>query len=422
MKRLLLPLLLLACMAAAAEHPVTTADGDEIPVTVTPADGGSPGGALILWVTSEFGATPRRAALARALAAQGIEVWSPDLHAAWFLPVGRYSLNDVDPAALAAVLQAALAATDKPVYLMAEGRSVALALAAVRHWQGTTDDTAQLRGLFAFNPRLFVRTPQGGEPAEYLPVARASNLPVYILQPVDSSGFWHVARDMETLAAGGASVFLHRLADVSDGFHVRPDYSDAEAAATARLPAILRNAMQLLDAYGGTPAEPAALPPGPAAPLKPTGSMLLRPYPGERQAPGLRLASLRHGEIDLRALAGQVVLVNFWATWCPPCIEEIPSLQRLYRRLGPQGLEILAVDVGESVEVMQRFLADKPVDFPVLMDRDGEALRRWGVYAFPTTLVVDRRQRLRYAVFGAFDWSSDEVIETLRPLLAEPAD
>lgn len=114
---------------------------------------------------------------------------------------------------------------------------------------------------------------------------------------------------------------------------------------------------------------------------------------------------------------GKLLFVNFWATWCPPCVEEIPSLQRLYRQLKPRGLEILAVDVGETVETMEAFLADKPVDFPVLMDTDGDALRRWGIYAFPTTLVLDRRHRIRYAVFGAFDWSSQEVIDALAPLL-----
>ena len=131
----------------------------------------------------------------------------------------------------------------------------------------------------------------------------------------------------------------------------------------------------------------------------------------------MRLPTLRAGTIDLAELRGKVVLVNFWATWCPPCVEEIPSLQRLYRQLRSEGLEILAVDVGETVASMEAFLKDKPVDYPVLLDSDGEALRRWGVYAFPTTLVLDRAHRIRYAVFGAFDWNSQEVVDSLRPLL-----
>lgn len=416
--RLLVLVLLLGCTAAGAtERLVRTAAGDEIPVQTYPAEGER----LILWLPSEFGISPRRRALAEALAERGIGVWSPDLHAAWFLPVGRYSLNEVDPAAVTAVLSEAVTAPGKQVYLMAEGRGVALALAAVREWQLKTDDTRALRGLLAFSPRLFVSTPQGGEAAEYLPIAGASNLPVYILQPENSAGFWHIAEDLRRLEQGGASVFLHRLPRVSDGFYARPDYTGAEEVMTARLPAMLDAAMSQLTAFGGTPPEPAPLAGESGAPERPEGAALLRPYAGERQAPALELPTLRGQPVDLADLEGRVVMVNFWATWCPPCVEEIPSLQRLYRRLHPEGLEILAVDVGESPETMEAFLKDKPIDFPVLMDVDGNAMRRWGIYAFPTTLVLDRSHRIRYAVFGAFDWSSAEVIETLQPLLSEQA-
>jgi len=409
--------MLLCAGPVAAEYLVTTDQGDEIPVTIYPADGEQ----LIVWLPAEFGATPRRSALAEALAQRGIEVWSPDLHGAWFLPVGRYSLNDVDPAAVSAVFADAIAKTRKRVFLMAEGRSVALALASVRAWQQTTDDTDAMRGLLAFSPRLFVRTPQGGEAAEYLPIAGASNLPIYILQPEDSGGFWRIGDDARRLEEGGARVFVHRLPAVSDGFYARPQFSETEAAMTTRLPGLLVQAMAQLEPYGGTPPEPAPLQGEAGAPERPQGSTLLRPYPAERAAPALALASLHGGMVDLAGLRGRVVLVNFWATWCPPCVEEIPSLQRLYRRLRPEGLEILAVDVGESVESMEAFLKDKPIDFPVLMDEDGSALRRWGVYAFPTTLVLDHQHRIRYAVFGAFDWDSPEVTRALEPLLQDAA-
>ena len=414
MHRFLCLLLLLASAGAqCAQDLVVNAGGDEIPVKVYQATGDR----LILWLSAEFGSTPRRTALAEVLAQRGVEVWLPDLHAAWFLPVGRYSLNDVDPAAIGALLDDAIARSGKQVFLAAEGRSVALALSGVRHWQSVTRVGSSLGGLLAISPRLFVRTPQGGEEAEYLPIASASNLPVYLLQPEDSGGFWHVGKDVEQLEQGGSPVFLHRLADVADGFYARPEFTEAEAAMTQRLPAILDQAMNMLDSYGGTPAQAAPLHGEAGAPEEPQNSELLRPYPGERTAPALRLPSLRGDPVDLGELRGKVVLVNFWATWCPPCVAEIPSLQRLYRRLQDRGLEILAVDVGESTQTMETFLKDKPVEFPVLMDNDGEALRRWGIYAFPTTLVLDRQHRIRYAVFGAFDWDSAEVIDTLEPLL-----
>jgi len=414
MHKLIILLPLLICVGTAtAERLVTTPEGDEIPVSIYPAEGDS----LVVWLTSEFGITPRRIALAEALAGQGVEVWAPDLHAAWFLPSGRYSLNDVDPVAVGTILDDAIETRHKRVYLMAEGRTVALALNGVRRWQTDSYGTQSLRGLIAFSPRLFRRTPHGGEAAEYLPVAAASNLPIYILQPEDSGGFWRMAQDIHELEKGGSPVFMHRLPGVSDGFHARPEYSDAEAAMTASLPKMLKHAMAQLEPYGGAPAVPAPMASEAIAPEKPAGDALLRPYTETRHAPELRLPSLDGRQIDLGDHVGKVVLVNFWATWCPPCVEEIPSLQRLYRQLQAQGLEILAVDVGESAEKMRAFLADKPIDFPVLMDSRGEALQRWGIYAFPTTLVLDRQHRIRYAVFGAFDWSSQEVLDTLAPLL-----
>ena len=414
MTRILILVVLLAQSGSAfAERVVTTDQGDEIPVQVYPAAGER----LMIWLPSEFGTTPRRSALATALAARGVEVWSPDLHSAWFLPTGRYSLNDVDPAAVGAVLKAALAETDKTLYFMAEGRSVALSLATVRAWQTATDDTSRLGGLLAFSPNLYLRTPQGGETADYLPIATASNLPVYILQPRESAGFWHVADDVRALEHGGSPVFVHVLERVSDGFHARVDFSPAEEAMTRRLPEVLLQALELLAGYGGTPPQPAPLHGDALPPQRPDGSTLLRPVAEIRDAPDLALPSLDGDLIRLDDLRGSVVLVNFWATWCPPCVEEIPSLQRLYRRLQPHGMEILAVDVGEDAVTMRAFLKDKPVEFPVLMDTQGDALRRWGVYAFPTTLVLDRQHRIRYAVFGAFDWNSDEVVATLQPLL-----
>jgi len=414
MSQLITLLLLMVCAGIGnAGQLVATEDGEEITVRVYAAEGDK----LVVWIPSEFGVTPRRVALAEAMADRGIEVWAPDLHGTWFLPVGRYSLNDVDPSAVSGILSAAIARSRKRVFVMAEGRSVALALNSVRQWQLNTVDTAKLAGLLAFSPRLYLRTPQGGEVAEYLPIAAASNLPIYILLPEDSSGFWRIGQDIRQLEKGGSSVFLHRLPDVSDGFYARAEFTDAEAAMTLRLPGMLTAAMAQLVAYGGTPSEPAPMQGEALAPEKPVGASLLRPYPKQRRAPTLNLPNLGGATVDLAELKGKVVLVNFWATWCPPCVEEIPSLQRLYQRLQPLGLEILAVDVGESAASMRAFLADKPVDFPVLMDTGGEALRGWGVYAFPTTLVLDRSHRIRYAVFGAFDWGSQEVIDALTSLL-----
>ena len=396
----------------AAERILELADGNEISSEVYAAQGDR----LLVWLPSEFGLSPRQGSTARTLNELGIEVWIPDLHSAWFITPGRYSLNEVDPEAVQRLIEQAMQ-TGKQVFLLSSGRVNVLALHAVRRLQSSGSTTEQLRGLISISPRLFLTTPQGGEEAVFLPIVNASNLPIFVLQPQNAGGFWRIGRTIEELEKGGAPVYLQRLPNVGDGFNLRSEFTAEEETATKELPRFIDTAMRLLNTHGGTPRVAAPMAGDEIKPQAPRGGELLRPYPGERQAPALELPTLDGKQVDLKDLRGKVVLVNFWATWCPPCVEEIPSLQRLYARTRAQGLEILAVDVGEDEATMRAFLADKPIDFPVLMDTEGSALKRWGVHAFPTTLILDRQHRIRYAVFGAFAWDSEEVLTALKPLL-----
>ncbi|RMG34036.1 MAG: TlpA family protein disulfide reductase [Gammaproteobacteria bacterium] len=412
-----LPFLLLLSVAglAAEERTIGLPSGDQIPLTVYPATGGD---RLLLWLPSEFGLSPRQRPVAEALAKQGIEVWIPDLHAAWFLAAGRYSLNEIPPAAITELVHRAVASGRK-VFLMAPGRTAGLALRALRRYQQKYPDTDRIGGLITVGPRLFLRTPQGGEPVELLPIARASNVPLYILQPRNAGGFWHLRELIEPLEAGGAPVYTHILEGVRDGFNLRDDPNPQEEALTTRLPTLIEQAMDLLEPAGGLPAHAAPLPGEDRAPEVAERSTLLNPYPEGVMAPPLRLPLLGGGSKNLEALRGRPVLVNFWAVWCPPCVEELPSLQRLRDKRRAAGLEILAVEVGDAPAKVEEFLANKAVDFPVLLDPQGNALARWGVHAFPTTFVIDRQGRIRYAGFGAFTWDSPEMLELLDPLLGE---
>jgi len=101
-------------------------------------------------------------------------------------------------------------------------------------------------------------------------------------------------------------------------------------------------------------------------------------------------------------------------------VHEMPSMERLRRRLAERPFTILAVNMAEDEDTIRRFLKDEvQVDFTILMDRDGQALRRWKVFAFPTSYVVDKRGRLRYGLFGAIDWEREDVVAAIEALLAE---
>jgi thiol-disulfide isomerase/thioredoxin len=397
--------------AGAQERTVALAEAD-LPVRVFAADGPR----LALWLPPEEGPSPRQLPTARALADAGTEVWMPDLHAAWFLAPGSHSLADVPPESIAVLLDAA-AATGKQVFLVAGGRTAQLALATARAWQQRPARQGRLGGVALLYPKLYGRTPQGGEDARFAPIVHATNVPTFLMQPENSSGWWRIADVAAALQVGGAAVYVQKLPGVSDGFEVRDQTRHGEIEMTERLPAMLQNAFALLEAAGPTPTAAAAPAEQAAAGGRETGADLLRPVREPFAAPRLALPGLDGRSIDLESRRGQVVLVNFWATWCPPCVEEIPSLNRLQARLGARGFEVLAVDVGETAEQVQGFLRERPVSFPVLLDGDGESFKRWKAYAFPTSLLLDRQHRVRYAVYGAFVWDSPEVIEVISRLL-----
>lgn len=118
---------------------------------------------------------------------------------------------------------------------------------------------------------------------------------------------------------------------------------------------------------------------------------------------------------------GKVVFLNFWATWCPPCREEMPSMQLLYDELREEGLEMLAVNVLENRETAQEFIDEQGFTYPVLLDRDGRVMLRYGVRAYPTTYLIDREGYVIGVRPGFHDWGTDEMIASMRDLLAMQA-
>lgn len=141
------------------------------------------------------------------------------------------------------------------------------------------------------------------------------------------------------------------------------------------------------------------------------------PWVPGKAAPPLRLPDLNGREWSLPELQGRVVLLNFWATWCEPCRAELPSLNALTRQHGAQRLQVLGINHQEPEARVRRFMDATPIEFPVLLDRDGAVARQWIRRIFPTTVVVDSRGRPRAVVTGEYDWTASEARELLAPYL-----
>ncbi|MDR1453575.1 MAG: TlpA family protein disulfide reductase [Candidatus Margulisbacteria bacterium] len=139
-----------------------------------------------------------------------------------------------------------------------------------------------------------------------------------------------------------------------------------------------------------------------------------------RPAVDLTLPLASGGTCNIQELSGKVVFLNFWASWCGPCEDEMPSMERLYQKFKPQGLEMLAVNYQETPETVRAFLAENKLSFPAGLDISGKATTRlYGVTAFPTTYLIDRKGRIIVRVIGSMEWDTPEIMAAFAALLAQ---
>src|SRR5215467_5171192 len=131
------------------------------------------------------------------------------------------------------------------------------------------------------------------------------------------------------------------------------------------------------------------------------------------------LRDLSGNTVTLGSYRGSPVLLNFWATWCGPCREEMPSMERLHRQLGGQGLTLLAINQKESVAKVANFMKSYGLTFPALLDMDGRVSSAYRVWGLPTTYLIDAAGRLIGMESGPRDWASREAIDVVRRLGGE---
>jgi cytochrome c biogenesis protein CcmG, thiol:disulfide interchange protein DsbE len=132
-------------------------------------------------------------------------------------------------------------------------------------------------------------------------------------------------------------------------------------------------------------------------------------------APDFTVRDSEHA-VSLSQLKGKVVVLNFWATWCPPCIEEMPSLVRMQQRMQAKGVTVLAVSVDVDDSNYRRFLKDHNVNLLSVRDPDQKSNALYGTFKFPETYIIDRNGVMRRKFIGAVDWTEPEIIDFLGKL------
>lgn len=136
-------------------------------------------------------------------------------------------------------------------------------------------------------------------------------------------------------------------------------------------------------------------------------------------APDFTLEDLSGKRISLKSLKGRVVFLNFWATWCIPCRQEMPSMEKLHRELKERGLEVVAVNFREDQTEVRKFVEELGLTFTILLDKDGKVFEQYGAWALPLSHFINRKGEFVGKVAGYRKWESAEAKAFFRELLAE---
>ena len=426
-------LLLASAGATAADLSVPVGEGgDRLEVTVIEPEGGAAADApLLLWVANQYGDTAGPRSVAHALARRGATVWMVDVLDSLFLTRSDTVVRERDGAAVEALIRHAVehAGGQREIAIIGSDRMAVPILRGMRLWQERVDDTSALAGALLLFPNLYRGTPVAGAEPEFFGIVDATNLPVMIFQP-ERGVYMNRLNDLwQRLLQGGSSAFVRVVPEVKDYYFLemaepRTDSlervaevleSPKAAPAVQALPGQILESVPLL-AEAPHPADALALDDSRSEPLeKQTGLTPVTP----QRAPDFELQDLAGNAQGLDEDFDGVQIVNFWATWCPACVEEIPSMERLASRY-PERLKIYAIAFKQTPEHLRGFVREQGFDlsFPIPVDPEGEVAERYGAFAFPTSFLVAPDGRIHYSVNAGIIWDTSEVDAIVRELLA----
>lgn len=147
-----------------------------------------------------------------------------------------------------------------------------------------------------------------------------------------------------------------------------------------------------------------------------SSSGTLKPYKGDLSSPEFSLKDMQGNTRSLSDYQGNIVLLQFWATYCTPCRKEMPTMNNLIKKMQGQPFKILTVNMAEPKQAVEKFLNEVPVDFPVLLDSDGAILSQWKVFAAPANFILDKKGNIIFTLYGGIEWDSDEIVKNLSAL------
>ena len=393
-----------------AEDEIIVPASNDTEITVTRFS--AVGKYLVVWMAPEYGFRTGHRSLARMLTEKNIEVWQSNIVESLFMPQGTTSLKQLDGTYIADVIEYAYKTTGKKIIVTGDSYAASSALIGAHQWQQRKHSESYLIGAVLFTPYTYAYIPPLGMEPEYLPIVSATNIPMMIYQAKGSATIGQFEMLVNKLQQHNNPVYTKFVPDVMSLFYQDPPTADMQNNAKA-LPGNILQMITVLEKHK-VPAEPVPL--TVTETVKSGIDILLKEYKGIGGPVPIKLKNIDGHTVTKDNFTGQITVINFWATWCPPCIEEIPSLNRLKKKMADVPFELISINYAEDDKTIVDFMKEVNVEFPVLLDKNGEFAKQWNVISYPSTFIIDSRGVIQYGVNAAIEWDNPAVIQKLKAL------
>ena len=422
---------------ASQKRYVSVESGEEVTVNVfapTFTDESKP---LLIWFTEGYASRPSFKQLITEFNDLGYEFWQVDLLESYFIERTPNNVRGLTGEGVAAVMQHAsqlVREQGRTFVPVSTGRMSLVLLRGSRLWQrgqnlqnqqnsqntnGNSirhaNDLSSLKQVVTFFPNVFDAPKKAGDAPSLFPIVSATSLPITVVQPTQGTYKWKLPEVIKALEQNQSQVTLVAVPEVRDWYFLRREPTPLEKQAGQQVAeqfSMWLKAGQVSANRRFTPVDNLVTR---QATVSIKGLVPIEPRP----APNFELTDVAGKTINLKDKQGKVILLNFWASWCPPCVKEIPSMNRLAESFDADTFEIVSVNFKESPETISAFLKSVQVDFPVLIDLDGSVSNRYEIFAFPSSFIIDAKGKLRYSVNAAIEWDESNIKALLEKMTNE---
>ena len=393
--------------------------GEEVTVNVYSATFPEANKPLLVWFTEGYASRNSFKHLISQFNDLGYDIWQVDLLESYFIERTPNNVRGLTGEGIAAVLQHANQQSlkqNRRFVPISTGRMSLVLLRGARLWQVNSqpqNGLGALQQVMLFFPNLFDAPQKAGDAPSLFPITSATSLPITLVQPTQGTYKWKLPEVINALETASSRVTIIAVPEVRDWYFLRREPTELEKRLGEAVPEQFRVWLK-----AGQVSEKTTFTPVTTLQIKQATESVKGLVPIQaRNAPDFELTGAAGEVINVKDKRGKVILLNFWASWCPPCVKEIPSMNRLAESFDADEFEIVSVNFKESPETIKAFLKSVQVDFPVLIDLDGRVSAEYEIFAFPSSFIINQQGQMVYSVNTAIEWDEPEIKSTIGRLI-----